>query len=60
MPTSGSIAQDRWTRSKLTLNYGLRYDYFTSSYPEQHIGPTTLAPNAEHHVPGAAGPWRAA
>ena len=40
----GLFVQDRWTISGLTLNYGLRYDYFHNSYPEQHIGPTTLAP----------------
>ena len=40
----GLFVQDRWTLNNLTLNYGLRYDFFSNSYPEQHIGPTTLAP----------------
>src|SRR5438105_1209324 len=40
----GLYAQDRWTRNKLTVNYGLRLDYFNYNYPEQHIGPTALAP----------------
>jgi hypothetical protein len=26
------------------MNYGVRYDYFHNSYPEQHIGPEILAP----------------
>jgi carboxypeptidase family protein len=51
----GLFAQDRWTRSKLTLNYGLRYDYFASSYPEQHIGPTTLAPRRDITFPAQPG-----
>ena len=51
----GLYAQDRWTRSKLTLNYGLRYDYFASSYPEQHIGSTTLAPNRDITFPAQPG-----
>ena len=51
----GIFAQDRWTRGKLTLNYGARYDYFTSSYPEQHIGPTTLAPNRNITFPAQPG-----
>jgi len=51
----GLFAQDRWTRSKLTLNYGLRYDYFASSYPAQHIGPTTLAPNRDITFPAQPG-----
>ena len=28
----------------MTASYGLRYDYFASSYPEQHAGPALLAP----------------
>ena len=51
----GLFAQDRWTRNKLTLNYGLRYDYFSSSYPEQRIGPTTLAPNRNITFPAQPG-----
>jgi hypothetical protein len=51
----GLYAQDRWTRSKLTLNYGLRYDYFSSSYPDQHIGPTALAPTRNITFPAQPG-----
>ncbi len=51
----GLYAQDRWTRNKLTLNYGLRYDYFSSSYPDQHIGPTALAPNRDITFPAQPG-----
>ena len=51
----GLYAQDRWTRNKLTLNYGLRFDYFSSSYPEQHIGPTALAPTRNITFPAQAG-----
>ena len=41
----GVYAQDKWTINGLTLSYGLRYDYFTNSYPEQSVGPAPLAPN---------------
>jgi len=51
----GVYAQDRWTINKLTLNYGLRYDYFHNSYPEQHIGPTTLAPSRNITFPAQDG-----
>ena len=37
-------AQDKWTRHRMTASYGLRYDYFASSFPEQHVGPAVLAP----------------
>jgi hypothetical protein len=51
----GLYVQDRWTVSKLTLNYGLRYDFFSNSYPEQHIGPTTLAPTRNITFPAQDG-----
>ena len=35
--TSGFFAQDKWTMNKLTLNYGLRFDWFKSSYPDQSL-----------------------
>jgi hypothetical protein len=40
----GVFAQDRWTIRNLTMNLAARYDYFQSSFPEQHIGPAALAP----------------
>jgi len=51
----GLYAQDRWTLGNLTLNYGLRYDFFSNSYPEQHIGPTTLAPTRNITFPALDG-----
>ena len=30
MPISGSIAQDKWTRNRLTLTFGGRYDYLNA------------------------------
>jgi hypothetical protein len=41
----GVFAQDRWTIDRMTIGYGIRYDYFENSFPEQHIGPALLAPN---------------
>jgi hypothetical protein len=40
----GLFAQDKWTVKGLTLGYGLRYDSFEDSFPEQHVGPALLAP----------------
>jgi hypothetical protein len=47
----GVFAQDRWTSRKLTLSYGLRYDHFSSSFPETHIGPAALVPNRNFTFP---------
>ena len=32
----GLFVQDRWTMKRLTVNYGLRFDYFNGTIPEQH------------------------
>ena len=32
------FAQDQWTRNRLTLQGGVRYDQLTSNYPDQGIG----------------------
>jgi hypothetical protein len=37
VPTS-FYAQDQWTRNRLTLQGGLRYDYILSSYPDSCAG----------------------
>jgi hypothetical protein len=36
--------QDTWTVKRLTLNGGLRFDYFNFGFPEQHLGPGPLVP----------------
>jgi len=41
----GLFAQDRWTLRRLTLNYGVRYDWYKSEYPDQHLGPSTIFTN---------------
>jgi hypothetical protein len=51
----GLYVQDRWTLDRFTLNYGLRYDYFRNSYPEQHVGPTELAPTRNITFPAQDG-----
>jgi hypothetical protein len=40
----GAYAQDRWTIDRMTLNLGLRWDWFKNSFPAQEVGPTVLAP----------------
>ena len=44
-------AQDKWSTHRLTASYGLRYDYFASSFPEQHAGPAQLAPTRDITFP---------
>jgi hypothetical protein len=36
----GIYAQDQWAISRLTLNLGLRFDYFNGYVPEQHVAAT--------------------
>ena len=41
----GIFAQDKWTLGRLTTSYGLRFDWFKSSFPEQAVTPSLYAPN---------------
>jgi hypothetical protein len=43
----GAFVQDRWTVDRLTLNLGLRYDWFQNSFPEQTVGSSPLAPTRD-------------
>ena len=41
----GLYAQDRWTLNRWTFQGALRFDYFATSFPEQHVGPAPLTPS---------------
>jgi Carboxypeptidase regulatory-like domain len=43
----GMFIQDQWTFKRTTLNFGVRYDYFNSSVPEQSL-PATRFAQARH------------
>jgi hypothetical protein len=44
--TEGAVfAQDKWTVKQLTINAGLRFDYFDTYFPQQVLGPGPLVPN---------------
>jgi hypothetical protein len=53
----GLYAQDRWTIKRLTLNYGVRFDYWNGSVPAQHVGATRFVPERSyapvHGVPSS-------
>jgi outer membrane receptor protein involved in Fe transport len=34
----GIFAQDKWTFKRLTLNGGLRFDYYKNKFPDQVLG----------------------
>jgi hypothetical protein len=48
----GIYVQDQWTVRRLTINAGLRYDRFTSSYPASSNPPTEFLP-VQRDYPGA-------
>ena len=51
----GIYAQDRWTIRRLTLNLGLRFDYYNTSVPAQHADAGQFVPERNfgpvHKVP---------
>jgi hypothetical protein len=40
----GVYAQDKWTIGKMTVNAGVRFEYFSTGFPAQHLGPARLIP----------------
>jgi len=51
----GVYAQDQWAIRRLTVNYGLRFDYYNAYVPEQHMPATKFVPARDfepvYHVP---------
>ena len=46
---TGLFIQDRWTVNRWTYSGGLRYDYFSDSFPDQIVGPGNFVPNRNIH-----------
>jgi hypothetical protein len=40
----GLYVQDSWTRNRLTLNMGVRFEYFNTAIAEQHVGAGRFVP----------------
>ncbi|MEQ1759891.1 MAG: TonB-dependent receptor [Vicinamibacterales bacterium] len=47
----GIFAQDRWTVRRLTVNAGVRFDYFNDYFPASHAGPGPFVPNRNISFP---------
>ncbi|MEP7304877.1 MAG: carboxypeptidase regulatory-like domain-containing protein [Acidobacteriota bacterium] len=50
----GIFVQDKWTRKRLTLNLGVRFDYFNDYFPESSLGPGPLVPTRNLTFPEAS------
>lgn len=53
----GLYAQEQWTLDRLTVNAGVRYDYETSSYPDQITPAATWQPDDLFIVGETANGW---
>jgi hypothetical protein len=54
--TEGSVyAQDKWTLKQITINAGLRFDYYDTYFPQQFLGPGPLVPN--RNITFSETPW---
>ena len=42
----GLYAQDQWTIDRLTLNLGVRFDYFNAGYPDHETGTSLFRPTS--------------
>jgi hypothetical protein len=47
----GLFVQDKWTSGRLTLQAGLRFDWFSGYLPEQTVGPSINTPNRNLTIP---------
>jgi Carboxypeptidase regulatory-like domain len=47
----GLFAQDRWTVDRMTVNLGVRFDYLSGYFPENHLGPARWVPNRDVTFP---------
>ena len=54
----GIFAQDSWAMSRMTINYGVRYDYLHASVPAQHLAAGTFVPERNFAAVDNVPKWR--
>ena len=54
----GLYAQDQWSFKRLTLNYGLRFDYLNGYVPEQHVDATQFLPARDFGAVSGVPRWK--
>ena len=54
----GIYAQDQWTMGRLTLNYGLRYEYFNGYVPAQTVPATAWIPERKFEAVTGIPLWK--
>jgi carboxypeptidase family protein len=54
----GLYLQDQWTIRKLTINLGLRYDYFNAYVPEQHLNAGPFVPARDYNKVECVPCWK--
>jgi hypothetical protein len=47
----GVYAQDKWTINRWTLNGGIRFDWFSTYFPDVHLGPGPNVPTRNFTIP---------
>jgi hypothetical protein len=58
LPNLGLFAQDQWTAKRLTLNGGLRFDWFRTSYPDQVLPAAQFRPEERKFAGAQVLAWR--
>jgi len=54
----GLFAQDSWAMNRMTINYGVRYDYLNAAVPEQHLAAGRFVPERNFAAVKNAPNWK--
>ena len=57
-PNLGLYGQDQWTMKRMTVNAGLRLDWFRADFPDQNVAPTQWVPIARSFPGAVAVSWK--
>jgi hypothetical protein len=54
----GVFAQDSWATGRMTINYGIRFDYLNAAVPEQHLAAGPFVPERRFAAVKNAPNWK--